>query len=357
MSYDLRIWQQPAGLPEPATLAQACEYYRVLNEKQAPVNPKFIALARQLMAHYPSQDSSNPDDDVWVGDLIGQASNCDQAIFAFSLPPVNRLGLLRLVADEATALGLTVFDDQIGMAFLPSGRVLPEVHAAAWAQMKRDMDAAPKPRTKVQMRKHVAAQFLQAFGSQGFEVVKPEHCEIQLRRKTDEGHQDIRLFVNGSGSEFTCDVYFSIVNQRIIAIFEPYAVENQTSGKAMRLKLTDFIAPSYGGYPVSSPQEMKSLFDAIQAHAMPVLDMMSNAKGLDQFFHGENPRIRHNSGFWSNSNVRLIALVAACLAGNPQFDELAAGYLKRFKDSSVPGFADRMDQLVRHLRAHVRPFA
>lgn len=92
-------------------------------------------------------------------------------------------------------MGLTVFDDQIAMTFLPSGKVLPEVHAAAWAQMKRDMDAAPKPKTKAQMRKHVEAQFLQAFGPQGFKVVKPEHCEIQLRRKTDEGYQDIRLFV------------------------------------------------------------------------------------------------------------------------------------------------------------------
>lgn len=356
MSYDLRIWEQPAGLPEPVTLGNACECYRTLNEKQAPVNPKFIALARQLVAHYPSQNPSNPDDDVWVGDLIGQASSCDQAIFAFSLPPVNRLGLIRLVVDEATALGLTVFDDQIAMAFLPSGKVLPEVHAAAWAQMKRDMDAAPKPKTKAQMRKHVEAQFLQAFGSQGFKVVKPEHCEIQLRRKTDEGHQDIRLFVKGSGSEFTCSVFFSAVNERVIAIFESYAVKGQTQSTAMRLRLNDFIAEPYGGYPVSSPEEIKSLLDAIQTHVMPILDLMCDARGLDQLFHGESPKIRRNSLFWSNQNVHLIALVSAYLVANPRFDELVAGYLKRYEDSTDQ-FAERVEQLVGHLRAHVKPLA
>jgi len=222
--------------------------------------------------------------------------------------------------------------------------------------MKRDMDAAPKPKTKAQMRKYVAAQFLQAFGPQGFEVVKPEHCEIQLRRKIDEGYQDIRLFVKGSGSEFTCSVFFSAVNERVISIFEPYAAKGQIQDTAMSLKLNDFIAEPYGGYPISSPEEIKSLLDAIQTHVRPILDLMCDAKGLDQLFHGESPKIRRNSLFWSNQNVHLIALVSAYLVRNPRFDELVAGYLKRYENSTDQWMA-RVEQLVSHLRAHAKPLA
>lgn len=357
MSYEIRMWEQPAGLPEPATFTQACEYYRALNGKEASVNPKFIALARKLLAHYPfpASDPAGPDA-VWQGDLLKGASHWDEAVFGISLPPVNRLGLMRLVVDEATALGLTVFDDQIAMAFLPSGKVLPEVHTVAWAQMKRDMDAAPKPKTRAQMRKHVEAQFLQDFGSQGFKVIKPEHCEIQLRRKTDEGHQDIRLFVKGSGHEFACNVSFRAVNERMVAIFEPYAAKGQLQHTSMSFKLSDFIPEPYGGYPVSSPEESKSLLDAIQTHVMPIFDLMCDAKGLDQLFNGESPKIRRNSMFWGNQNVHLIALVSAYLVGNPRFDELVAGYLKRYEDSADQ-FAERVEQLVGHLRAHVKPLA
>ena len=63
---------------------------------------------------------------MWAGDPVHETQTCDEAVYAISLLYTKRMGIMRLVVDTAMALGLTVFDDQIGMAFLPSGEVLPK---------------------------------------------------------------------------------------------------------------------------------------------------------------------------------------------------------------------------------------
>jgi hypothetical protein len=72
---------------------------------------------------------------------LKEAQDNEQAIFSLRLPQADRVQLLRLVVDTATALGLTVFDGQIGMVFLPSGAVFPEEHAKSWALIKMQMDS------------------------------------------------------------------------------------------------------------------------------------------------------------------------------------------------------------------------
>jgi len=108
----------------------------------APANANFVALVKQLLEHHPSQ-ACNPTCThlVWGGDPLKEAQDNDRAIFSLRLPQADRVALLRLVVDTATALGLTVLDEQLGMVFLPSGAVLPEEHAKSWTLIKMQMDS------------------------------------------------------------------------------------------------------------------------------------------------------------------------------------------------------------------------
>lgn len=142
MTYLLRIWEHSARFPEPVTFEIASQTARALQTAKAAANPKFRALALQLLKHHPSQasDPTYPHS-AWRGDPLKDAQTGDDALFTLELPPADRVELLRLVVDQAAALGLTVFDDQDGMVFLPSGTVLPEERAASWALLKAQMDS------------------------------------------------------------------------------------------------------------------------------------------------------------------------------------------------------------------------
>lgn len=109
---------------------------------KAPANPKFIDLVQQLLKRHPSQasDPSCPHS-TWGGDPLKDALINRERLFCLSLPPANRVEMLRLVVETASVRGLTVFDDQIGMVFFPSGVVLPEDRAASWVRIKAQMDS------------------------------------------------------------------------------------------------------------------------------------------------------------------------------------------------------------------------
>jgi hypothetical protein len=141
-NYKIYIWEQSSSLPEPATFEAAGQTMRALQATNAPANAKFVALVEQLLKRHPSQ-ASDPGclHSAWGGDPLKDAQNDDETLFCLSLPTANRVELLRLVVDSATALGLAVFDDQIGMAFFPSGAVLPEDRAPSWVLIKAQMDS------------------------------------------------------------------------------------------------------------------------------------------------------------------------------------------------------------------------
>ncbi len=113
-----------------------------LQGTKAAANPKFVELVQQLLKHHPSQ-ASDPGcpHSAWGGDPFKDALTDKESLFCLSLPPANRVELLRLVVDTANVLGLTVLDDQIGMVFFPSGAVLPEERADSWVLIKEQMDS------------------------------------------------------------------------------------------------------------------------------------------------------------------------------------------------------------------------
>jgi hypothetical protein len=142
MTYLLRIWEHSALLPEPVTFELASQTARALQATQSSANPKFTTLVLQLLKHHPSQ-ASDPTclHSAWRGDPLKDAQTGADALFTLGLPPADRVELLRLVVDQAAALGLTVFDDQDGMVFLPSGTILPEERATSWVLLKAQMDS------------------------------------------------------------------------------------------------------------------------------------------------------------------------------------------------------------------------
>ena len=308
MSFDLQIWEQPNTLPTPDTVAQAGQISLTLQQRKAPINPKFVEFARQLVASYPSQ-KSDPANAVWVGDPVGEAQTCDDAVFSISLPPVNRLGLLRLVADTATALGLTVYDDQIGMAFLPTGVVLPNEHAEAWKREKQQMDVAPKPKTKAQMIKYLSEYWTPFFAIYGFKPVEKSAEGFKFERAIENGTQTIAAFVNGSGSEFACRIYLRVNNEVVTNLYKPYG--NPNSVHEIVFPLSEWVPDRYAGYPTSSVEDIRWLTSQFETIAIPVLDSMRDIKGLNHIFNIDRPEALSREFLRSTYFMSFISLIVS----------------------------------------------
>ncbi|MES2944702.1 MAG: hypothetical protein V4772_17690 [Pseudomonadota bacterium] len=147
MSYVVNIWEQPARLSMPDKAETIWRMLDVLHRQVPGQNPKFLALARQLMAVFPEEQDEDGEGSVWLEGVAD--GRTDKAVWKLGLYSGERLDEVQAVlAARATALGLNVADEQAGDIYLAGGRILSQRpgahcmpafaayfsgdHAAAW---------------------------------------------------------------------------------------------------------------------------------------------------------------------------------------------------------------------------------
>lgn len=117
MSYVIQIWEQPADLALPANPKAVWPMLDLLFKRSPGPNPKYLELARQLMALYPAAGEPDGQGEVW---LDGRAdAGADDLVWNLGLCNSDRLDkVLTAVILRANALGLNVADEQMGRVFL-----------------------------------------------------------------------------------------------------------------------------------------------------------------------------------------------------------------------------------------------
>lgn len=121
MSHLIHVWETPL----PDGLDAADDVLRRLAQRPAPPNPKFHrlmeAVCRRLAAGASTGASHDgPDDPPWVyGAPDGRS---DTLAYSVQVLPSAAARVYALMADEARALGLVVYDEQLACLALPDGR-------------------------------------------------------------------------------------------------------------------------------------------------------------------------------------------------------------------------------------------
>jgi hypothetical protein len=224
MSYDLWTWDSAKHPAPTATFADVTKTFLDLQEVIDGPNPKFVEFARQLVARYPSSDMfklGDPDalDSVWAGNPVIQAQTEEQALFGISLYGENRLAVMRHFVEAANTVGLTVFDDQLGMAFLPNGQVLPPEAQAQWAAVKQELASQSAPISKAQMRKIAISQVQAMAQKHGFVKRKKEGIDTEFVRPIEGGEQIIWVQIYGTAPHLKLSLSFSIEFEKIEHIY------------------------------------------------------------------------------------------------------------------------------------------
>lgn len=224
MSYDLWTWDSSKHPSASATFADVTKTFLDLQEVNDGLNPKFVEFARQLVERYPSSDmfaANDRDalDSVWAGNPLNHAQKEERALFGISLLGDDKLGVMRHLVQAANAAGLTVFDDQLGMAFLPNGQVLPPEAQAQWAAVKQELAAQRVPISKAQMRKIAISQFEVMAQKHGFVKRKKEDMDAEFYRPIEGGEQIIWVQIYGTAPYLRCGLSFKVVFEEVSRIY------------------------------------------------------------------------------------------------------------------------------------------
>ncbi|MBL8361849.1 MAG: hypothetical protein JNN18_15255 [Rubrivivax sp.] len=124
MSYVVHLWEQPVAWGHPPTVDAVQAMLDVLRRRRPGPNPRFIDCARLLTARHPcitSPESDGLDESelAWSdGPLDGRT---ESSVWAIGLNRDRLDEVLPFVRSVARSIGLSVWDEQAGCAWLANG--------------------------------------------------------------------------------------------------------------------------------------------------------------------------------------------------------------------------------------------
>jgi hypothetical protein len=365
MSYVIHIWQTPI----PTSVLQAERICDRLQDKEAPQNPKFIELAKRLAVRYPCRSQMTYDEDeyeddregVWIDDVMDGISPNPVLTLGIRIQYKNVIEVMPFVAETANALGLTVYDGEIGECYLPGGKVLTMP-----GQELVGFDAAADP-GRLDSGAHITRiavdHSTEFFNRYGYRVSHGGNCFV---KNHDGFYHAVRLFGGGRVVSASHAIGLTKGLHLVSHIAQvPYLNSTPKPESAWEIDLycaqddtpklwpeVDKLYPAgLGGIEVISVPEVKSAMDKIMAYEQKTLmSLVSNIQTLGQLHE-----FLSNPAFWFLLNSRFEnyfgQLLTAYLAGVDNFDalivEIRTSFSANCGDFTVLELFDKTVELIR----------
>ena len=170
MSYDLCVWDPARHAPMPTNADEALDTMERLSEVSDSMNPVLGEFSRDLAQHYEAFLQREPRDieAFWGSDPRQSAAACTAAVYRLCLPSKAGMEQLTPVVEAAARRGLVVFDDEIGMCFLPDGTIYPEDMREVW---QSDLAELTARRADPSFKKPDNRTLLQTIASELFDAI------------------------------------------------------------------------------------------------------------------------------------------------------------------------------------------
>lgn len=384
MSYDLRVWEPPAGRAIPVSFEEALRSWFELELLEPGPNPKFAALAAQMVAYQGGGDAP------WTGDPVVDAKNCRKAVWTFALPADNRMQLLSVVVKLANALGLTVLDDQQGLALVAPHAVLPPERAGIWKEALQALEGpargttapvpvpapAPAPMSMAlvsardEMRS-VLASLLRQHGfispRQAFEVpYYHAQAEATYFRPTPAGGQGVTLLTSTTNKLPCLTIDVNVFSEEIANIQR--AIFPEHDEMYFRRQLSFYVGifqDTYAYFPIRSSADLQRMVKEVQDPVGPILEMTRTPLGMHAIMAGTtvfplpgNPQGHKTLAEHAQEDFGFAALISFWLYGSDQFQAVAQR--KRAREERMGGevmkeeLVQRLDRVLAYLHANVK---
>lgn len=326
MSYNLFVWEHPAGAPLPASPEEAGALVASLQRTGSRAGGNLVAFVRQLPPE------------------LGAAAADDSPVMVLGMPGADRLRFIRRTVDVAKAHRLTVLDDQLGLLFLPTGAVLPRDQAPLWGAVVEELDMSPKPLGKAEAEKLLRQHVGEVLAPHRFQPVKESRFHLDFARPVDGGVQRVQFWISGAGAELRCAVICKVTHERVAEIYDRFCGKNIPGGAewSVMLTLPELLGEDPDAtFPVANGAAVQALAATIARVVVPRLDEWTDIAGVDRVFNREArfPVMTH----------RFASLIVAALAGNPDFERLAEA-LRAAKASQGEELRAALERLIAFLR-------
>ncbi|RZU48209.1 hypothetical protein EV700_0110 [Fluviicoccus keumensis] len=353
----LLVWDpQPFGAEPQDRAAVSADFHRLLGVKVSAPNEKLLVFARKVGERLLAEDPDNEDYQNYYGTLGEDALANEKAILSLDLPSDDWVPALKVMAEEARALRLVMLDDELGMAFLPDGQVVPENMRKVWEGALREMEAPGFPKRLSEFKKWFNPKFEEMLARHGFnkKVKDPLDGEYCYLRQQLGGGQYINIVYQGGGGDYFLPVGFYVINRDVSKIYDRFNFLQ---------RLPALYLDAYSVYGNSAQLgSMISDYDLalerlgfIEKVIFPLLDIACDIRGIDQVMNGcFDTNLRD---YIQNSSYAPNCLIVARLSGNPDFETLTVNLREARRGganiTAIKG--DEWLKLVKYLREEVQP--
>lgn len=350
-------------LPEPDSIEEFMGMIQPWLRKSAPHNPRFVAMAERVVAKFPDPEVG---DREWIDSLVDDAREGNRAVWHLGLPTRDTMSVVAELVRQGTETGLSLYDDQLGLGFLPGGQVIPPEREEEWELFLQALDEQePRPTLK-QMRRKMRLLFGQHLVPHGFAFSDYTNEDIRYhsdidefayyRRQHPEGWQWIRVEVRHLYGRYSCDVRISGMCKQVNDILEAATDTALSRNYAFREYQT--TSPGYAPFnDIESDEKIAAGFAFVENKVMPLLDRMRTLEGLNwacnhpDAFDTVGKHLRQ--GLYSS-------LVCAWLLRDPAWDERVEWFSQRAVqlaegnplNSHHPA---KLQRLLTYLREQVKP--
>jgi hypothetical protein len=381
MSYVIQLWEQPANLPLPTTVAEADAMLDTLDAKSPGQNPKFIAFAKRITKRFPCVTSPECEDLesyelAWTdGPLDGITQG---AVYSIGLSSARLDDVRPFVLYVAQAEGLCVGDDQAGEFYFGYGRNLSVHDEQVAAEALRALPNRPSNR-----------ELLEAVASRFSTFLAKHKFVLDTDKVIDEGdHYTERHWIHRGEAGW---INFSVQTRELS---NPTRCEldvdsaigfHAASDLKLRIHYDDAVPANHEpicseffqlGHWLSEPDRLfvgsdrrfgvrhrddmasvsAHLLSQIESHLLPIWAHHDSIDNADRLMNAlplsKNPMVRNYLPYADDY------ILIAYLAGNPRLDEICEEFIALTGPGSQPlgfGSYDFVHKCIAYVRAHPRP--
>ena len=338
---------------------------RALAGQEAKPSDTLLAFARDVESR--SQDENlEPAVLRYLQHFEARIIAANKAAFKVALPEYEHhwRSLLDILIEETTRHELLLCDEELELVFLPddsilSSRTINEPQPLIELEAQKDF-----PVTLKQFHQLFKSKVYELLREHGFVLVEEVHDDEEFYIRYDKtitmGKLSLTVSYQGGMGNFEPDLCLSIIEDNMISIAQK----------------SDFSFPMIGGGGIILPvlvvkkrnldscinnwKKFEELLNLLRESVLRWSDAIKNIKDIDALINGEMDEDVKNKVH--SSLYTPYALIAARLAGNPDFEELALSLGTYGADSGRNwgkfGYSEvavAWPKLVKYLREEVKP--
>jgi hypothetical protein len=361
------LWDAKQYLSAPNSFAEAVTDFQLLSQKSEDrITERLLTLAQRLQDLVRLHQYQDIESMVALyGNLVQDVRLHQGAVFQIDLPddPEERLKAQYAIVDTAALCGLVVFDDELGMVFLPTRKIYPPENGKMWlGALSHVLNEKPEfPRTEAQFKKLAAPLVKSIALKYGFQEAEIPYLNGKLgfSRTLPHSTQYISITYDKRYSEFYIQIYIYMDIETVQSIYNKFLKHDDmatlsisSSGLIRHDRLSN-----ENKWCISSHTDLTNVLGQLEeCFFQNRMNKLIDIKACDIYFnYSEVGRDTLYDLGVSNYDIPKLAIIAR-LAGNPRFDELVSQFEQLDDWGAMQGHREvEWPQLLKSLREEVQP--